>query len=76
MEGYNSTYAIVGSNITFSCRDDHILVGDRMIFCEENAKWQPDPSNTTCKGHDIFCTFTDYLQILELPRKMITLMTT
>ena len=46
--GYFSP-AVEGTNVTFSCKDPHLLYeGPDSVTCMENGKWEPDPKNVKC----------------------------
>ena len=42
--------AIVGSNITFDCPPEHVLIGPNTTTCMGNGEWEPDPREAECKG--------------------------
>ena len=42
--------AIEGTNITFGCPPDYVLIGPNTTTCMGNGEWEPDPREVECKG--------------------------
>ena len=41
---------IEGSNVTFSCPPELVLIGPNSSTCMGNGEWEPDPRGVKCLG--------------------------
>ena len=47
----DSNPVILGTNITFHCPSELLLIGPNTSTCTENKEWEPDPRAVECKGY-------------------------
>ena len=52
----NTTPALEGDDVTFSCPFGQDINGSNVSTCMGNGKWEPDPGDVTCIGKCVnFC---------------------